>query len=418
MANEFKIKTGLILGATPTQPVKSITDSSDFSTIDASSTLVTANAISGFVDAQLALFLPNASIGQGFVWDGSMLDVNTGNFVTNASVNAIFNNNIIPIESYVNSSTYYDSSFGKVNKTGDTMSGNLTLNSSLYVSGKIQFNSAAVGLPATSGTAQPNGCLRFSSSSITSKILDFGIAGATGGWIQSSNAADLTDNYPLLLNPNGGNIGIGTTAPPDIFSIRNDVPNGESIGISIQNYQYANVNGATSSIKLVLYSGQYGKVEAIGAGTTGSVNRISIGMIDITLPPYNQYKERFYVRNDGIVGINALASGSLTSASGVITSSSDENLKTPDGFIETAIDKVMQLKPRYFYWNAFSGLDTSIRQLGFYAQEVNKALGEEVANTPSDGRNWGFYDRGIIAMLTKAVQELTIRLKILENKNK
>src|ERR1035437_6890759 len=143
--------------------------------------------------------------------------------------------------------------------------------------------------------------------------------------------------------------------------------------------------------------------------------------------------ERMSINNSGVMTINSLATGSLTSASGVITSSSDQTLKIADGFIDCAIDKVMQLTPRYFYWNEKSGLDEcaqSIRQLGFFAQEVNKVLGEEVANTPEEGKDWGYYDRGIIAMLTKAMQEqqeiikenkvqndsLIKRIEILENK--
>ena len=33
------------------------------------------------------------------------------------------------------------------------------------------------------------------------------------GWIQATNYTNLAVNYPLLLNPNGGNVGIGTTSP-------------------------------------------------------------------------------------------------------------------------------------------------------------------------------------------------------------
>ena len=93
--NEFKIKTGLILGSSPTQPVNSITDSSAFER-DASSTLATVKAIHGFVettvfpinasisriDASLndqidgaAIFVPTASIGYGLAWHAGMLDV-------------------------------------------------------------------------------------------------------------------------------------------------------------------------------------------------------------------------------------------------------------------------------------------------------------------------------------------------------
>lgn len=48
MAGEFKIKTGLLLGPQPTQPVISIQDTSSSITTDASSILVTAKAIYDF----------------------------------------------------------------------------------------------------------------------------------------------------------------------------------------------------------------------------------------------------------------------------------------------------------------------------------------------------------------------------------
>ena len=74
----------------------------------------------------------------------------------------------------------------------------------------------------------------------------------------------------------------------------------------------------------------------------------------------------------------------------------------------------MNLKPRYFYWKDKSGLDTTIRQLGFYAQEVNSAIGEEAANTPKENSPWGITDRSIIAYLTKAIQELSAQIKELQ----
>ena len=62
-------------------------------------------------------------------------------------------------------------------------------------------------------------------------------------------------------------------------------------------------------------------------------------------------------------------------------------------------------------------MPTDIRQLGFYAQEVNAALGEEAANTPkNENDKWGIYDRGIIAMLTKGMQEQQLQIEELKNK--
>ena len=78
----------------------------------------------------------------------------------------------------------------------------------------------------------------------------------------------------------------------------------------------------------------------------------------------------------------------------------------------------MDLQPRYYKWKTDNpiGLPDNIRQLGFFAQEVQSALGEEVVNTPQNGDNWGIYDRGIIAMLTKAIQEQQVLIEKLTDR--
>jgi hypothetical protein len=119
----------------------------------------------------------------------------------------------------------------------------------------------------------------------------------------------------------------------------------------------------------------------------------------------------------GITTIMTLGSGTVTATSGVLSAVSDMNLKIEDGFINNALDKVMNLKPRYYHWKKESGLPTDLRQLGFYAQEVNQALGEEAANTPkTENDKWGIYDRGMIAFLTAAIQELKAEIDTLKNK--
>jgi hypothetical protein len=67
----------------------------------------------------------------------------------------------------------------------------------------------AGGVPATSGTSQSNAAIRIGGSSTTG-VLDFG-CNSDAPWIQSTDRTDLSQKYKLLLNPNGGNVGIGTT---------------------------------------------------------------------------------------------------------------------------------------------------------------------------------------------------------------
>jgi hypothetical protein len=75
----------------------------------------------------------------------------------------------------------------------------------------LHVNSTTSGLPVTSGTTQTNGVFRLSSSA-TSGIIDFGMNGGSP-WIQATDYTGLNNNYNLLLNPNGGNVGIGMSSP-------------------------------------------------------------------------------------------------------------------------------------------------------------------------------------------------------------
>jgi hypothetical protein len=77
----------------------------------------------------------------------------------------------------------------------------------------LHVNGATAALPATSGTTQSAGNRVRLSTAAGTGILDMGCAGGTGMWLQSTDLTDLSLKYPLLLNPNGGNVGIGTTSP-------------------------------------------------------------------------------------------------------------------------------------------------------------------------------------------------------------
>jgi len=72
----------------------------------------------------------------------------------------------------------------------------------------LESNTTGNGLPASSGTAQANGAFRISSTGTTG-IIDIGPNGGAP-WIQATDRTDLSQGYTLSLNPNGGNVSIGS----------------------------------------------------------------------------------------------------------------------------------------------------------------------------------------------------------------
>jgi hypothetical protein len=131
------------------------------------------------------------------------------------------------------------------------------------------------------------------------------------------------------------------------------------------------------------------------------------------------------IASNGIVTMSAYGAGAATfSASGVISSVSDETWKIKDG-VPTNPDAMLQkLEAGYWFYNDEKApVFGKERQLGFYAQNVHEAIGEEAAPTPEEGKPWGYYDRSVLAVAVMSlknalstIEELKQRIEILENK--
>jgi len=133
----------------------------------------------------------------------------------------------------------------------------------------------------------------------------------------------------------------------------------------------------------------------------------------------------FSVSSAGIVAMGIYGAGAATfSASGVISSVSDETWKIKDG-VPTNTDAMLQkLEPGYWFYNEEKAPTFGEeRQLGFYAQNVHEAIGEEAAPTPQEGKPWGYHDRSVLAITVMSlknalntIEELKQRIATLENK--
>jgi hypothetical protein len=224
-----------------------------------------------------------------------------------------------------------------------------------------------------------------------------------GGFFTASGA---TNNYGLVVS--AGNVGIGTTAPAYDLQI--------------------GITSATVALGGAPTTNSSGRLKFINSNTVTnwqiSTNDSTSGAFEImpstVLGGSIFTTPAMKISSVGAVTIGNLGSGTVQATAGVLSIVSDARLKDEDGFVEDALTKVLHLKPRYFKWkkNNSAGLPHNIRQLGFFAQEVQAVLGEEVVNSPPEGGNYGIHDRGLIAMLVKAMQEQQVIIDSLDNRLK
>jgi hypothetical protein len=119
--------------------------------------------------------------------------------------------------------------------------------------------------PSNSGSAA-NGNLRLGGLSV-SHVLDFGLSStSTFAWVQARNKTYGT-NYILALNPLGGNVGIGTSAPTAKLNL---VGGGVRIATGFSN----------ATTRPALSAGSIGSYEIRGVGAGGSGTAQSDGADD------------------------------------------------------------------------------------------------------------------------------------------
>jgi hypothetical protein len=241
-------------------------------------------------------------------------------------------------------------------------------------------------------------------------------------WHIQSGASTQT---PVMTIDSSGNVGIGTTSPSaklhvgssNSLSILAQHPGNNSFGTVIQ----ATTTGGTDDPMISLENYNAGSPVRYGISCTdnGSLTFKSGGYAGAF------GDERMRISSTGIVTMSAYGAGAATfSAAGVISSVSDETWKIKDGAPNNPDEMLQKLKPGYWYYNdekaPIFGTD---RQLGFYAQNVNAAIGPEAAPAPEEGKPWGYYDRSVLAVTVMSLQKalttieaLTARLTALEAK--
>jgi hypothetical protein len=277
--------------------------------------------------------------------------------------------------------------------------------------------------PATSGSTA-NGNLRLGATGSNNHILDFGLSStSTYSWLQARDKTTYGTYYNLALNPNGGQVGIGTTSPSSTLTVGNaDGTIGGEILLNPTTNQFEGgqiiFKRSRTGSTLDWTIDQY--------GTTSSNARFRI---------FNGGSENngIAILENGYVGMGLANPSVKLQVNGDIIAnsiggSSDVRFKTNIRSVTNALDKIKALRGVYFNWNQNEYPDRQFGsnvELGFIAQEVEKIVPEIVTKdkTKEEYRSVK-YDK-LVALLVEAIKEqqkqidsLTIKVNKLNKKNK
>lgn len=269
--------------------------------------------------------------------------------------------------------------------------------------------------PASSGSAA-NGNLRLSGTT-GSHVLDFGLSNSsTYSWLQSRSKSAYGTNYNLILNPNGGNVGIGTTVPGSLLTVgRAD----GSIPAEIVLNPAGTINeGGQITIRRSLTGSTLDwTIDQYGTSASDARFRIFSGGTETN---------GIMIKENGFVGmgtgspsVRLQVAGDIIANS--IAGSSDARFKTNVFPIENPLQKVMQLRGVTFDWKTKEFPNrkfTENRALGFIAQEVEQVIPEVVqTEKTAEGYKSVQYDK-VVALLVEAIKEQQKQIEQLQQKVK
>ena len=307
--------------------------------------------------------------------------------------------------------------------------------SALATSSAFVFNGTGVGM----GTSSPVYQVQiYGSGQQTAALTDAGNKGAS-----------LLLNTPTVAAGDGGAllIGAGGSGAKPFAAIKGLLTDGGSnttgdLAFSTRN---STTDTALTERLRLLANGNFGigtssagyKLTVAGTGGAATINLLETGVRSwairaggaatnvFDIADFTAGASRLSISSAGIVTMSAYGAGAATfSAAGVISSVSDETWKTKDGVPVNPDAMIKKLQPGYWYYNEEkSEIFGKERQLGFYAQNVNAAIGSEAAPEPEEGKPWGYYDRSVLAVVVMSLQKaldtidsLTARVAALEQK--
>jgi len=319
-----------------------------------------------------------------------------------------------------------------------------SVDSDQYVDGSI--DTAHIGDDQVTGDKLANDIAISTSGAIT-----------TTGAFTSVGIDDNASGATAITIDANEKVGIGDTAPPNLLTVKGDNTNsgnGDNYGqFVIQGatnenarlnfgidtdaspiYGWITAGENTVAYRKLILNGGGGVVQVGGSISNGAIgfdsSSVTMGAkASLGGKRIGYLSNKLWIDSGGSDSIHLEGWGTGTvsvNSSDIMYISSDGRMKNEAGEIEDGLSMVNGLLPRYFFWKEYPDAP---KDLGFFSQEVNSVCpeaGTKKAKKDQDGNpvldeegnpdyHWGILDRALIAVLVKAVQELSTKVTALEN---
>ena len=299
-------------------------------------------------------------------------------------------------------------------------SGNVSIGSTATGQGTFSVYGPNAGAPATSGSADPNITKRTRTQNIA---LDIGTYSAGQTWIQNRLYNNYATNYDLVLQPNGGNVGIGGLGycKTDVTGvIRTTSTGAPATGVGLE----LSYGGTANTADILAYD-----------RTNSAFKNIEMRANNIIFN-VGGAGEKARVTSGGGFSVGTTAdpgSGAIYATGNITAYYSDRRLKENITPISNALAKVNSISGVTYNGNDLAaeyGYDDRSQQVGVLAQEIQQILPEAVKHAPfdiavdADGVEYSKsgetyltvqYEK-LVPLLVEAIKELTKRVEELESK--
>jgi len=213
------------------------------------------------------------------------------------------------------------------------------------------------------------------------------------------------------ITDGGNNVIIGAEAGDSLTSGQDSTIIGQAAGDALTTQDNNTLVGMGAGFVLTGESNTFIGRRAGYNATTGDSN-ICIGTVDLSTATVSDEV------NLGTSAVVARFQGAATGWSFVSDARDKKEIKD----LELGVDFVNKLKPRNFKWDLRnSDVDKGKEASGFVAQEIQEVLDETNTNytgivDTNDSNQYTVAQTNIIPILVKAVQELSAKVEVLENK--